>query len=218
MAHHGDSGLQQDSIGDHYPGGTYITKGKEPGGTVVAWNLLTGEVYGEVHFDNWGQSFSYAHMLAEGLIPDDVPYRKKQVQHVAVPATSKDVASNRRSVVSKYTVPANERILSDEFFAKINSRRVIVELISYYEGIVEKNQQEWVEFQQSEHGDCEDCIARAKALIELNQSILSQLVALAENSDEQAKVVNGSSVDPFQALLNSLGINGDVVAVGSVLD
>jgi hypothetical protein len=217
MRHHGNSGIQEHSIGDYYPGGTYIKAGKEPGGTIVAWNLVTSEVYGEVHFDDWEESYRVAHALADALIPPDVPYRKQR-QHVAEAAPSKDVSIVRRDTVSKYTIASNERILSDEFFAKVNSRRVVLELISYYEGIVERNQQEWVEFQQSEHGDCEDCIARAKALIELNQSVLSGLVAVVEQADAQSQVVQGASVDPLQALLNQLGIQGDVVAIGSVLD
>jgi hypothetical protein len=76
MSHHGNSGIQEHSVGDLYPGGIRIESKPEAGeGVIVAYNLLTSEEYGRVTFADWKSDFDMAHRIAEALIPPDVPYR-----------------------------------------------------------------------------------------------------------------------------------------------
>lgn len=102
MSHYADGGLQENSIGEYYPGGTYVKASKQPGGTIVAWNLVTGEEYGQVRFKDWGEDFRIAHAIADALIPADVPYRKRK-QHVADAAPNTEVASTRRDTATVQT-------------------------------------------------------------------------------------------------------------------
>ncbi len=220
MSHHGDSGIQEHSVGDYYPGGTYIKAGLGPGGTIVAWNLLTGEIYGEVQFEDWDKDYYEAHAKADALIPADLPYRSKQRQHVAEAVTSTDVASSRRNVMSKYTIPANERVLSDCLIAAINPRRVLQEVISFYENVVADDQRDKVDFEASEcsaHPDCRDRFEKRTAS---NQFVLDGLTTLVAHADEQqaeiraieAGASNGVPAE-LQDLFAQLGINPNDVAV-----
>jgi hypothetical protein len=190
MSHYGSTGIQEHSIGDLYPGGDYILAGKGPGGTVVAWNLVTGEEYGRVNFDDWGRDFKVAYAKAIAMIPANVPYRKKQSQHVTDTAISTEVASSRRNVMSsQFAVPSKSRILSDEFISKINSRRILCELIAYYEGIAAKNAEEYDEFLDSEDSNDPKAVERARKLVTLNQFVLESLVALVEESNRRVEAI-----------------------------
>lgn len=213
MSHHGDTGIQQHSIGDFYPGGISIHTSGE-GGECVAWNLVTGEEYGRVQFDNWGDSYYSAHAEAEALIPANVPYRTRR-QHVAGTETGTDASNVRRNaMVSQVNVPVQERVLSDEFFNKVNPRQVLSDLVSYYDGIIAKNQEEWVEFQQTECASHPECVERAKTLIQLNVAIRDGLAAVLADGDERTKAIRALEQsadpfqhDPFQQLFAQLGID-----------
>ncbi len=212
MSHHGDTGLQDHSIGDVYPGGDYIIAGKGPGGTIVAWNLVTGEEYGRVQFDDWDRDFDAAYAKAIAMIPADVPYRKQRNQSVSGSATtSTDVANSRRNVMpSPFAVPAEHRILSDEFISKINSRRILCELIAYYEGIVAKNVQEFREFQNSDEVGNPVAYEQAQRLVELNKFVLQSLIALVEAGNRQVERIQALEPNPLEELFRGLGL-GTVV-------
>ncbi len=215
MTHYGESGLQEHSVGDLYPGGDYIIAGKGPGGTVVAWNLVTGEEYGRVKFEDWDRDFKAAYDKAIAMIPPDVPYRKRQRQHVAVSETSTDVACSRRNVMSSpFAVPAEHRILSDEFISRINSRRILCELIAYYEGIVEKNVAEFDAFVESDESGNPRAYQRAQALIDLNRFVLQSLIALVEAGNRQVERIQELTPNPLEELFRGLGIGDAVEVVG----
>lgn len=208
MRHYGNGGIQEHSIGDYYPGGTYIKAGLGPGGTIVAWNLVTGEIYGEVQFEDWGKDYYAAHERADALIPADVPYRKKQPQHVAVVETSTDVASSRRNVMSKYTVPADQRLLSDELIGAINPRRVLGELITFYENVVAKDEQDRVEFEASECADHEECRANFEGRVNINRNVLNGLISFTSEIDQQQQEFQESTGNGgLEQLLSQLGID-----------
>lgn len=220
MRHHGNSGLQEHSIGDYYPGGIFTRSGLEPGGEIVAWNLVTGEVYGRVRYESLNTDFVSRYDEALSLIPEDVPFRRHQRQDVPDAVTNKDVAAKRDVPMSKFTVPADERSLSDAFINKFNVRRILCELITFQEATVARLLSEFSERREEFEGAPQGVQDDAQGVIDINVWLKEALIEIVEEGDRRAESIgrlyndNGSRVggNPVLDLLRSLGVTDDELA------
>jgi hypothetical protein len=79
MKHHGDSGLQEHSVGDIYPAGIMIIhNGKTGRGIVRSYNLIEGTIYADEIYSSMDDDgdFDAARERAVAAVPDGVPYRR----------------------------------------------------------------------------------------------------------------------------------------------
>ncbi len=111
--------------------------------------------------------------------------------------------------MSKYTVPAEQRLLSDELIGAINPRRVLGEVITFYENVVAKDEQDRAEFEASECSGHEECRARFEGRVTINRNVLQGLTDFVASIDQQQSEFSASQGGDggFESLLAQLGID-----------
>ena len=78
--HHGSGGLQNHSIGDHYPWSIVVYSQPGKGGFCRAENLITGEVLSDHSYVSAARDgdFAAAHRRAESEIPQHEAFRQPE--------------------------------------------------------------------------------------------------------------------------------------------
>jgi hypothetical protein len=91
--------------------------------------------------------------------------------------------------MSKFAVPAEERILSDKFFEAVNPRRVLCELIAYQDNVIADNEAEAARRRNSGKQSAKDR-AHCEAMLSFNYFVRNSLSDLVEHGSNLHDTAN----------------------------